>query len=218
MHKWLDMAYKHTTDQTKEHLVLVSKEIVEVETFLEQEYGRSTLVFCHNDLNHANILYNGMQHLTIAVLIYFTESHIPPIITFLDLEYTDYDYRGFDLGNHFCEWSGLELNFAFYPTEEQRRDFLQYVTLLRDSVINAVRYYLLHLNGVPPTDVELSNLLIECERFAQVSHLLWHVWSLVLADSPNKATNFDYSLYGGKRWAEYLRRKVQLRDVLKMGT
>lgn len=27
-------------------------------------------------------------------------------IQFIDYEYSCYNYRGFDIGNHFCEWAG----------------------------------------------------------------------------------------------------------------
>jgi len=195
MHKWLDIANTHIQDpKTKDHLLVVSKEIQEVESVLVRDYGNDVLVFCHNDLNHANILYTAQESINKRL------HDSVPTITFLDLEYADYDYRGFDLGNHFCEWSGLTLDFSKYPTKDQRREFL--------------RHYLHSLKQTPPTDAEISPVLIEAERFAQVSHLLWHVWALVLAEAPNKAADFDYSLYASKRWAEYSRRKVELREDL----
>ena len=50
------------------------------------------MVFCHNDLQEGNVLRHsdvkgGRQRLTL-----------------IDFEYCSYNYRGFDLANHFCEW------------------------------------------------------------------------------------------------------------------
>jgi choline/ethanolamine kinase len=49
----------------------------------------SPIVFSHNDLQENNILRNGSTQ----------ELH------FIDFEYSNYNYRGFDFGNHFCEWT-----------------------------------------------------------------------------------------------------------------
>jgi ethanolamine kinase len=188
IHKWLAIADEKIINQnSREHLATVTCEIAEYEAFLEKEYATTSLVFCHNDINHANILCNHKK-----------PEEGAPSITFLDLEYAGFDYRGFDLGNHFCEWAGLRLEFERYPNVEQRSDFL--------------RHYLQTL-GSSNVEAELPALLVECERFAQVSHLLWHVWSLILAHNPNKATDFDYDLYAAKRWGEYLRRKAEVREV-----
>jgi thiamine kinase-like enzyme len=48
----------------------------------------SPVVFCHNDLQENNILYNKERE----------ELH------FIDFEYAKYNHRGFDIGNHFCEY------------------------------------------------------------------------------------------------------------------
>jgi thiamine kinase-like enzyme len=48
----------------------------------------SPILFSHNDLQENNILHNNVTH----------ELH------FIDFEYSNYNYRGFDFGNHFCEW------------------------------------------------------------------------------------------------------------------
>lgn len=50
---------------------------------------QSPIVFAHNDLQENNILHNATTH----------ELH------FIDFEYSNYNYRGFDFGNHFCEWT-----------------------------------------------------------------------------------------------------------------
>lgn len=47
----------------------------------------SPIVFCHNDLNAGNMLLDSKSNIVI-----------------IDYEYGSYNYRGFDLGNFFCEW------------------------------------------------------------------------------------------------------------------
>lgn len=48
------------------------------------------MVFCHNDLLHANIIYDSKSDK----------------VMFIDYEYANYGYRGFDIGNHFNEFGG----------------------------------------------------------------------------------------------------------------
>ncbi|CAE7892786.1 EMB1187, partial [Symbiodinium sp. KB8] len=38
-----------------------------------------------------------------------------------------YNYRGFDIGNHFCEYAGFDFEFEkLYPGPEARETFLRY--------------------------------------------------------------------------------------------
>ena len=53
---------------------------------------RSAVVFCHNDLQEGNIL------------IRETAQTPEDKLVIIDFEYCSYNYRGFDLANHFCEW------------------------------------------------------------------------------------------------------------------
>ena len=52
----------------------------------------SPVVFGHNDLQEGNILCQKADDGSIVRL------------AFIDFEYCSYNYRGFDLANHFCEW------------------------------------------------------------------------------------------------------------------
>ncbi|GFX02695.1 ethanolamine kinase 1 [Trichonephila clavipes] len=52
----------------------------------------SPVVFSHNDLLLKNVIYNKEKE----------------EVTFIDYEYADYNYQAFDIGNHFCEFAGLE--------------------------------------------------------------------------------------------------------------
>lgn len=48
------------------------------------------VVFCHNDVQALNILFNGSKDK----------------VYFIDFEYASYNYRGWDIGNHMCEYCG----------------------------------------------------------------------------------------------------------------
>lgn len=48
----------------------------------------SPVVFCHNDLLLANVIYR------------------PGVVNFIDYEYAAYNYQAFDIGNHFTEFAG----------------------------------------------------------------------------------------------------------------
>lgn len=68
----------------------------------------SSIVLCHNDLNHGNLLWDEKKDQLLAV----------------DLEFAGLNHRGFDLGNHFCEWAGLELHYYKCPSDDQMRQWL----------------------------------------------------------------------------------------------
>jgi choline/ethanolamine kinase len=77
----------------------------------------SPVVFSHNDLQEGNILIRPEYETPDDKLV------------LIDFEYCSYNYRGFDLANHFCEWSynynvDLYPNFSStpedFPSEEER--------------------------------------------------------------------------------------------------
>jgi ethanolamine kinase len=47
-------------------------------------------------------------------------------MTFIDFEYADWAPRGFDLGNHFCEYAGFDGDYSKYPTDSSEfvREYL----------------------------------------------------------------------------------------------
>jgi ethanolamine kinase len=74
-------------------------ELIPPKNKLEEEYAvlkaelcslGSPVVFCHNDLLLANIIYNTKKR----------------TVTFIDYEYSSYNYQAFDIGNHFAEFAG----------------------------------------------------------------------------------------------------------------
>ena len=66
------------------------------------ESVESPVVFAHNNLLPKNILMKEHS--------FNPESW--PEIQLTTFEYTEYNFRGFDIGNHFNEWAGFECNWT----------------------------------------------------------------------------------------------------------
>ena len=72
---------------------------------------KSPVVFCHNDLQEGNILHTR------------TSAHEPGRdVILIDYEYCAYNYRGFDLANHFLEWSFDNSTNTLHPEKPSRKN------------------------------------------------------------------------------------------------
>jgi ethanolamine kinase len=154
----------------------------------------SPIVFCHNDLLCANLIYNEEKD----------------AVAFIDYEYGAYNYRGFDIGNRksdkgygkvvkilvlilvvmnptdFCEWAGFDCDYSRYPVKNTQ---LQWLSSYQPNA----------------TQEELESLCVEANAFALLAHFYWTVWALVQASVSD--IDFDYLDYAKLRFSEYLRRK-----------
>uniref|UniRef100_A0AAY4DHN3 Ethanolamine kinase n=1 Tax=Denticeps clupeoides TaxID=299321 RepID=A0AAY4DHN3_9TELE len=129
---------------------------------------RSPVVFCHNDVQEGNILrLDGCGEKSTDNLM------------LIDFEYSSYNYRGFDFGNHFCEWvydytyhqwPFFKADLEHYPNREQQLHFI------RNYLSESGRYS----NRDDHTQVE-EELLLEANRFALASHFFWGLWSIIQA-------------------------------------
>jgi len=209
MHKIAQMlAHFHTCEisgLSKESTIIASiekwlKKILKrnmfVESFIdfESEYVflkemltqiRSPIVFSHGDLQENNILCDrgtGELH-------------------FIDFEYSSYNYRGFDFGNHFCEWSieysdklpnGFLINVENYPSAEQRLVF--FTSYLNEFHLDPVNF-----------QKEIDSLEREAELFTLFSHFYWGLWGVI--QSKKSSINFNYHLYAFERFQGYLLHK-----------
>uniref|UniRef100_A0A4W3IWP3 ethanolamine kinase n=1 Tax=Callorhinchus milii TaxID=7868 RepID=A0A4W3IWP3_CALMI len=159
---------------------------------------RSPVVFCHNDCQEGNIL-----------LLENREPSSPDKLMLIDFEYSSYNYRGFDMGNHFCEWMYdytydqwpfFTASIQKYPTREQQLHFL--------------RHYLCEASGrtgqqltdqhQPPGSDE-QDMLIEVNRFALASHYLWGLWAILQAKI--STIQFGYMDYAVTRFEAYFEQK-----------
>ena len=150
------------------------------------------IVFSHNDGQENNILLTAYG------------------LRLIDFEYADFNFQVADIGNFFNEFTMDYLHPVApfftgrpenYPSDSTRRMF--------SSV------YLSEYLGRPvmeSTDAKLiTDLLEAAELGAQVSHMLWGMWSLVRAQQHAETFNsFDFVAYAKFRFDEYLRRKEEL--------
>lgn len=117
-------------------------------------------------------------------------------MTFIDFEYSFYSYRGFDIGNHFNEYVGLDSpDYNLYPSLQMRLFF--------------VKNYLIALNQDKmhycPSQNELNDVICEVEFFSLSSHLFWILWSVI--QSRCSKIDFDYLTYAKSRYHEFRKKK-----------
>eukprot|EP00761_Pharyngomonas_kirbyi_P007814 gb/GECH01007825.1/.p1 GENE.gb/GECH01007825.1/~~gb/GECH01007825.1/.p1 ORF type:complete len:266 (+),score=44.93 gb/GECH01007825.1/:1-798(+) len=128
--------------------------------------------FCHNDVNPMNIIVDENENMT-----------------FIDFEYCSYNYRDFDIANHFCEWAGLDLDFSRYPDIKHRRRFF--------------RAYLAAIHGAEPQQNSLLIMEESVKQFRMICHLYWGLWAIVQADISNIDFGFiDYAVTRLSRFYE----------------
>ncbi|XP_071441100.1 choline/ethanolamine kinase-like isoform X2 [Hetaerina americana] len=90
----------------------------------------SPVVFCHNDMQEGNILLKEEETPEMRPTNQLSSpSRRHSNMVIIDFEYCSYNYRGFDIANHFCEWTydytlDSHPNFSScpkaFPTREQQ--------------------------------------------------------------------------------------------------
>ncbi|ULT93854.1 hypothetical protein L5515_010540 [Caenorhabditis briggsae] len=200
----------------------LERELNFVEFFLQ--HSNSPVVFSHNDLQEGNfLLIDGYQLADDGTVL--TADGKPTDedpLSLIDFEYCSYNYRGFDLGNHFCEY-GYDYNESeppyykihqhFFDVEDERKVFceayLDEVYKMRSSGDNP------HF----PSDLvtgdrekDLQKIIEESILFMPVSNIFWVCWSLINAEE--SSISFDYGAYGRDRLALYFHQKKALEKYL----
>lgn len=180
----------------------------------------SPIVFSHNDLQGGNILRsqvpekterNGEKPLSI------TEAEKK--LTVIDFEFCSYNFRAFDIANHWAEWMydyTLEESPYYtikrekYPSKEQQVEFLR----------SYVDVYFDNNSDMPPPlrrssltlDQQLEVILKEVNMFQMVPHLLWGLWSI--KNSIDSKILFAYWEYAADRIDNYFSHKKTCMDQL----
>lgn len=156
----------------------------------------SPVVFCHNDVQEGNILMlEGRDHTSTEKLM------------LIDFEYSSYNYRGFDFGNHFCEWmyDYTYDQWPFYkataerfPSRQQQLHFIQNYLQGSES---------LSQRGLTLAEDQqvLEDMLLEANRYALASHFLWGLWSIIQARISK--IEFGYMDYAQSRFDAYFKQK-----------
>ena len=136
---------------------------------------KTRIVFSHNDPNRANCLVNH-------------DKCGDDKLTFLDFEFSGYNYRGCDIGVHFISRMIDNVNIAKgkkkeslakqppYPSEEERRFFVK--TYLEE----AKKFY----NPVDEVIDNENHLLLEAEFYGGLYHLYFTSFPLSIAKDPEK--------------------------------
>jgi ethanolamine kinase len=184
-----DAYLKRAVPFTKTQLL---DEIGKMESFLRNgALQKSKIVFSHNDLMPNNIIINHGDG---------KNPHCGSVL-FIDYEYGDWNYREFDIANHFNEFVGLpeedtgKLNYEkYYPSKDFQLQWLQiYLSNLKNDTHGATKN--------TTTDKEVEDLQDLVVQFTPLTHLLWGIWSLV--QSKYSDIEFDYIDYAKQRLEQY---------------
>ena len=164
------------------NLAKIGQEIEQ--TISEKVTGKiqSPVVFCHNDLLAGNILVRGES---------VENSNQHRELVFVDVEYSNYNYRGFDIGNHFCEYSGFDYDKfeEKWPSKDQQYIFLKAYLQKENQLI-----------GEESQD-SVDALYAEVNQYALGSHLFWGLWATIQAR--HSPIDFDYLNYAKGRFNAY---------------
>ncbi|KAJ3271863.1 Ethanolamine kinase [Terramyces sp. JEL0728] len=181
MWKWINSVPQTYSNSAKQQsfkesgftLNQLREELLELQSHLEKL--ESPVVFCHNDLLSGNLIYNSEQD----------------SCAFIDYEYGCPNYRGFDIGNHFCEFGGFDCDWTKYPDEAFQKAWLkEYLSAKGEGVVG---------------DAKLDAVYREVLAFSLAAHFFWSLWALIQAEISD--IDFDYIEYAVMRLQEYYRRK-----------
>ncbi|MBA0578212.1 probable ethanolamine kinase isoform X2 [Gossypium raimondii] len=165
------------TDKQRTYETISFKEVHKEVTELKEltTLLNSPVVFAHNDLLSGNLMHNEEQEK----------------LYLIDFEYGSYNYRGFDIGNHFNEYAGYDCDYSLYPSKDEQYHFF--------------RHYLEPEKPYEVSEKDLEALYVETNTFMLASHLYWALWALIQARmSP---IDFDYLGYYFLRYNEYKKQK-----------
>lgn len=152
----------------------------------------SPVVFCHNDVQEGNIL------------ILDDDKSSDGRLMLIDFEYSSYNYRGFDFGNHFCEWM-YDYTYNQWPFYKATPE--DYPS--REQQLHFIRSYLAEQGQLSDSQAEQrqmeEDMLIEANRYALASHFLWGLWSIIQAKISK--IEFGYMDYAQVRFDAYVKQK-----------
>jgi thiamine kinase-like enzyme len=184
--RWMQRATQLNLPDRAISVERVAAEVADLRHVLEQKSCPSPVVFCHNDLVAGNIMVSLQNDEKVHLI---------------DFEYSGMSYRGFDIGNFFCEaMGGTEdglVQSSWYPSVQSQSLFCYtYLTATAALAGKASR----------PVESEVLSLVAEANQYGLLSHLYWVAWAL--AQSGSSTIRFPYVLFAKHRFEEYLRVKL----------
>lgn len=203
MNKWLEYIRTNITiDSLPEDRKELASNLLSTNFEAEVEWLRiqfpkvdSPVMFCHNDLQEGNILFPGGAR-----------AEGDNRLVFIDFEYCSYNYRAFDIANHFCEWCFDYSSPDYYPHFTARTDYPS-----EAEQLNFIRAYLSVFEDQPST-VETSHantvehIMREIPIFVLSSHFLWTLWAIIY-NSNSSTIAFGYWEYAKARLDAYFKWK-----------
>ncbi|XP_043595609.1 choline/ethanolamine kinase isoform X2 [Bombus pyrosoma] len=145
------------------------------------------VVFCHNDMQEGNIL--------------LRQNTRKPELVLIDFEYCSYNYRAFDIANHFVEWQ-YDYTAAEYPFFHERAASGP----TKEQKLNFIRSYLRTVGKEGSSEEE--RIIMEIKIFSLASHLFWGLWSIVNAKLSEIPFGYwDYAVSRLKNY-QYLKEKI----------
>jgi thiamine kinase-like enzyme len=157
----------------------------------------SPVLFCHNDLNHANVLLPSQQ-----------SSRSDESLMFIDYEFAGYNYRGFDLADHLGEYM-FDLEYDQFPGFQ----FISEAFPSTQHQATFCRHYLsaFHNNPQSASESAVAALLEEIRVFHPIIQFYWAVWTwyrhLVSFDP-----QFSHKDHAAQRLHQYFRLKHMMTD------
>jgi len=198
LHSWGKEIVRRYSDPYKK------REISFLKTILPKK--AESVVFSHNDLHSENIL-----NLTKSKRLLL-----------IDFEYSDYNYRGYDIANFFnemlFEYSTVEqpyyvLNKNNFPCTEDLTDFVQYYLFFAKFRVKAsevepilkdedkLTEYIIKNYDLEAFNDEIEEVIGEVKVCSLLSHYFWILWSVIM--SKRQDIKFDYIRYAHDRYNIY---------------
>jgi len=184
---WTDIMPTSFTDPARNNKLLTelpSQSALNEEVWLLESHLvklNSPVVFSHNDTLLKNIVYNKKADRVFLI----------------DYEYGGFNFEAFDIGNHFCEWAGIdEVDYSLYPDKDVQcrwiRCYLQHKADFEESTEEV-------------TDEQVHTFYVQANKFALAAHMMWGLWALIQAKY--STIDFDYLDYAKIRLGEYFAKK-----------
>ncbi|RXM97234.1 Ethanolamine kinase 1 [Acipenser ruthenus] len=121
-------------------------------------------------------------------------------VKFIDYEYAGYNYQGFDIGNHFNEFAGInEVDYSRYPSKELQMQWLK-------AYLESYKEY--KGQGSQVSEKEVEVLYVQVNQFALASHFFWGLWALIQAKY--STIDFDFLGYAIVRFNQYIKMKPEV--------
>lgn len=143
---------------------------------VETIFPDAPIVFCHNDVNAANILLDTsiiQNDENDSNALYNKDS-----VVIIDYEYGSINYAMYDVANYICEHCGGNdngvPNYDLIPSSDRLKKFLREYVRERDEKKDVDEV-------TPSKEGQVSNLHSQVELFQMASNLYWGIWGILQA-------------------------------------